>query len=70
MLYSVQQKYFKSKINLVFCFDISAQLDGVTEKAIKRLAEHHNINDWLELEEESSTGRDSNGKRKVLFMIF
>lgn len=42
-----------------------AQLDGVTEKAIKRLAEHHNINDWLELEEASSTGRDSNGKRKV-----
>jgi len=40
-------------------------LDGVTEKAIKRLAEHHNINDWLELEEATSTGRDSNGKRKV-----
>jgi len=64
-LYSVQQKYFRSKINSPFCFDISAQLDGVTEKAIKRLAEHHNINDWLELEEASSTGRDSNGKRKV-----
>ena len=60
---------FRSKIKFAFCFDISAQLDGVTEKAIKRLAEHHNINDWLELEEASSTGRDSNGKRKV-FMIF
>jgi hypothetical protein len=67
--YSVQQKYFRSTIIFYFCFNISAQLDGVTEKAIKRLAEHHNINDWLELEEASSTGRDSNGKRKV-FMIF
>jgi len=41
-------------------------LDGVSEKAIKRLAEHHSINDWLELSDEpSSRERDSNGKRRV-----
>ena len=45
------------------CF--SAQLDGVSEKARKRLAEHHNINDWLELEESSQSERDKHGKRRV-----
>lgn len=42
-----------------------AQLDGVSEKARKRLAEHHNINDWLELEESSQSERDKHGKRRV-----
>jgi len=40
-------------------------LDGVSEKARKRLAEHHNINDWLELEESSQSERDKHGKRRV-----
>ena len=45
---------------------ISAQLDGVSEKAIKRLAEHQSINDWLELSDSSSySERDKNGKKRV-----
>jgi len=42
-------------------------LDGTTEKAIKRLAEHHNIDDWLELSKDtpSRSERPSNGKKRV-----
>jgi len=43
-----------------------AQLDGVTEKAIKRLGEHHNINDWLELSESAPLSeRDGKGRKRV-----
>ena len=49
----------------------SAQLDGVTKKAIKRLADHHNINDWLELSDQPNSGeRDKNGKRRVRIIMY
>ena len=44
----------------------SAQLDGVSEKAKKRMAEHHSINDWLELSDSfSRAARDKYGKKRV-----
>ena len=44
----------------------AAQLDGVSEKAKKRMAEHHSINDWLELSDSfSRAARDKYGKKRV-----
>ena len=44
----------------------SAQLDGVSEKAKKRMADHHSINDWLELSDSfSRAARDKYGKKRV-----
>ena len=58
------------KINILLNF-FSAQLDGVSKKAIKRLADHHSsINDWLELSDDSMTGAlDKNGKKRVRFVF-
>ena len=56
-------------IKLILLKLFLAQLDGVSKKAIKRLADHHsNINDWLELSDDSITGAlDKNGKKRVSF---
>ena len=58
------------RTDLMFLNFLLAQLDGVSEKAIKRLADHHSsINDWLELSEDSSSeALDKNGKRRVSFL--
>ena len=67
---SSQGKIFcNHKIFLTLVY-FSAQLDGVSEKAIKRLADHHSINDWLELEDSSQSERDKNGKKRVSQIIF
>jgi len=54
-------------MDFMFSNFLLAQLDGVSEKAIKRLADHHSsINDWLELSDDSSSeALDKNGKRRV-----
>ena len=48
-----------------------AKLDGVSEKARQRLAEHDSINDWLEIADEDDKN-ETNGRKKkrVSYMIF
>ena len=51
-------------------FSYVAKLDGVSEKARQRLAEHDSINDWLEIADEDDKN-ETNGRKKkrVSYMI-
>ena len=44
----------------------TAKLDGVSEKARRRLAEHHSINDWLEIPDPATDDdKPADGKKRV-----
>lgn len=45
--------------------DYLAQLDGVSEKAIRKLAEHHSIKDWLEIPDGGPGEYRPGGKKRV-----
>ena len=46
---------------------IAAKLDGVSQKAIRRLADahHSSINEWLEIASDDSKDSKDTGKKRV-----